>query len=201
SIGDKKSEAFCENKAGEMFLKASDDQAALEHFQNARMEYESVKDSAGKAIALRNIGIVYFRKNEYENALDYFTSSIAANYQLNTLRLVSDCYLNLVKYYGDRKDSDKRDEYNELYNQLRDSIARMQKGRSLKRDEIKLESVNRSNIIQMVNATNRQQYEKLSQQEIEMKRLSTEAEIERLQKEKMVEALAQEKIQSEEEQQ
>ncbi|HLG34123.1 MAG TPA: ATP-binding protein [Bacteroidia bacterium] len=201
SMGDKKSEAFCENKAGEAFLKASDDKSAIEHFQNARMEYESVQDSAGKAVALRNIGIVYFRKNEYESALDYFISSIAANYQMNTLRLVNDCYLNLIKYYGDRKDPDKRDEYNELYNQLRDSLARMHKGKSLKRDEIKLENVNRSNIVQMVNATNRQQYEKLSQQEIEMKRLSTEAEIERLQKEKAVEALAHEKSQSEEEQQ
>ncbi|MBK5284400.1 MAG: tetratricopeptide repeat protein [Bacteroidia bacterium] len=198
SIGDKKSEAFCENKAGEMFLKSNDEESALEYFQNARLGYESVKDSDGKAIALRNIGILYYKRGEYESALDYFTSSAAANYQLNVLRLVRDCYLKLLSYYSSKKNIDKANEYNELYNQLRDSIMRMEKGRPLKNDELKIQSVEKGNIIQMLNAKTRQQYELLSKQEIEMKRLTTEAEIERLQKEKALEALNREKIQSEE---
>jgi C4-dicarboxylate-specific signal transduction histidine kinase len=181
-----------------MLLKASDDKLALEHFQNARMLYESVKDAEGKSVALRNIGIVYFRKGEFESALDYFESGLEANYQLNTLRFVRDCYLKLQDEYSRKKNIEKATEYNELYNRVRDSVSRQENARSLKHDEIKLQNIDRGNIIQMLNATTRQQYEKLSQQEIEMKRLSTEAEIERLQKEKAVEALAQEKVLSEE---
>jgi len=198
SVVDKKSEAFCENKVGEMFLKLNDEKSALEYFQNARLSYQSVKDSDGKAIALRNIGIVYYKRGEYESALDYFTSSVVADYQLNVLRLVRDCYLKLLSFYSNKGNIDKANEYNELYNHLRDSITRMEKGRPLKNDEIKIQSLEKNNIIQMLNAKTRLQYEQLTKQEIEMKRLTTEAEIERLQKEKALEALNQEKIQSEE---
>jgi two-component system NtrC family sensor kinase len=200
SIGDKKSEAFCENKAGEMFLKASDEKSALQHFQNAKAGYESAGDSVGKAIALRNTGIVYYKKGEHENALEYFTSSITANYQVNVLRLMRDSYLKLFSYHSSKRHMERAGEYNFLYNQLRDSIARMEKNRQPKGAEMKAQADEKENIIQMLNATNRQQYEQLSKQDIELKRLTTEAELERLQKEKAEEALAQEKVQSEESQ-
>ena len=203
SAGEKKSEAFCENKAGEMFMKADDDKSALKHFQNARMIYESVKDSVNKAVTLRNIGLVYLKRDDCESAIEYFTASVNTDYQLSVLRLIRDCDKKLMNFYNDQKhqDRDKADEYNYLYNQLRDSIGMMEHARPLKQDEKKLQVIEKSNVEQMLHAINKQQYEKLSQQEIELKRLATEAEIERLQKEKAVEALAQEKIQSEEDQQ
>ncbi|MBK8848219.1 MAG: sensor histidine kinase, partial [Bacteroidetes bacterium] len=80
---------------------------ALKNYDTCYLIRERMKDTAGIAAVLNNMGNVYRYKGWYDLSLDYFLKSIKIEESQGNLRNISEGYANLGTVYGEIEQLDK----------------------------------------------------------------------------------------------
>lgn len=94
------------------------DQALL-NYDTCYLLRQRMKDTAGMAAVLNNIGNVYRYKGWYDLALDYFLKSIKIEESLGNTQNISEGYANLGTVYGEIEQLDKALYYfNKAFNMI-----------------------------------------------------------------------------------
>lgn len=80
---------------------------ALKEYQQALEVSRSLKDKAETAVALNDIGGVYFRKSDYVNAMQYYSDALKIAEELNDANMMGTGYTNFSTIYFAQQDFDK----------------------------------------------------------------------------------------------
>ena len=113
SAGEKDAAALCLNNLGEMLLKMNDSKKAQENFLAALDLFAQGKNTKLRAVVLRNMGLVQFKKGQFENAIEFFNKSFAFDHQLLVKKLLKDAYMQLFTLYSFNNDFAKADIYHD----------------------------------------------------------------------------------------
>ncbi|MCE7956135.1 MAG: tetratricopeptide repeat protein [Bacteroidetes bacterium CHB6] len=172
-----KSLADLSEREGEIYLAFNKYKEALVKY-NQQLKYT---DASGAAIANRNIGMVYFKKGEYERAETYFRKSLSLNKNDLVEKLLKDTYLKIVTVSSFNHDFDKADRYHELYRALKkvETVS----------NETPRQKAEKDKIISLLSAQSADQVNVLTRQEYELSQQLTALDIERQNKEKALEEL------------
>ena len=162
---------------------------AIKYLDDAYQTFENSNDQAGRALVVRNKGIISFRQNQYDQAARLFRESLQLSEQLSVAKLLKDTYLKIFTIGSLAGDHQKSNDYNILYVTLRDSIDNIERSRILNSQFTRRDLVERESINEMLRKNSEISFRNLSPDEIEKNRQLIEAEIERLEKEKIIEDL------------
>ena len=134
-----------------------------------------------QALATRNLGLCYFKRDDYLKAASYFKQSLDFRNNVLLQKLLKDTYLKIVTISSFNNDFESADHYHELYRQLKANETVVRETAALQAEKEKIlfllsKSVNNHNNM-------------VSQQEYELSQQLTTLEIERQNKEKALEEL------------
>ncbi|CAN5412866.1 hypothetical protein BH11BAC2_BH11BAC2_03850 [soil metagenome] len=178
AAGDKIQAAACLNLLGETQLRFNDYKKASGNL-NAALELasKSSKDKKMQAVILRNLGLVYFKKGEFENAISYFNKSLAADEQLLVLKLVKDAYMQLFTMFSFRNDFVKADQFHDKYRELKDQLDKRDAG---KKPALltAAEAADKQSVIEMLQRQMEEQSLQMNQHQLELSQMITKADIE-----------------------
>jgi len=168
--GMRQMEARCLVQAAEASLRKGDSPEREVLLKSAFNIFKSLNDAPGMAMVLRDQGIAFYKKGLYSQANLEFQKSLNIYPQLSTARLLKDSYLKISTVNTLSGDIKAADEAKIKYEQVRDSIDRVEASRVLN--------------------------SRSTRKEIMENRLLIDAEIERLEKEKLIEEFNVEKRKS-----
>ncbi len=177
-------------RIGEELIESGKENDALSFLNTALKQKEEAGDNRGKAIALRDIGIIHFRKGDYEKALEFFQNSLKESDQLQVLKLVRDTYLKLFAESKVKNDSDKVQLYNRQYHLYKDSVNVVSASRALSPDSLSRELAEKDRITNLLNKKKDDRVKDENVQQIEASRNMTDAELERLKTEQAIAELS-----------
>lgn len=180
-------------QSAESLLRKGDSEERDNILKAAFNIFSSLKDASGMAMVLRDQGIIYFKKGLYSQATVEFQKSLLIQPQLSTAKLLKDSYLKLSTLSTLSGDYKSADETKIKYEQLRDSIDRVESSRVLNSRSTRKDLMERSAINEMLRKDINFAMEGVSANDLERNRLLIDAEIERLEKEKLIEELNVEK--------
>ncbi len=180
-------------QSAESMLRKGDSEERDNTLKAAFNIFSSLKDASGMAMVLRDQGIVYFKKGLYSQATVEFQKSLFIQPQLSTAKLLKDSYFKLSTLSTLSGDHKSADETKIKYEQLRDSIDRVESSRVLNSRSTRKDLMERSAINEMLRKDINFAVEGVSANDLERNRLLIDAEIERLEKEKLIEELNVEK--------
>ncbi len=166
-------------REGEIYLAFNRYNDALTKY-NQQLKYSS-SDISKSAVANRNIGMVYFKKGDYEKAEQYLKQSLKQKQNELTEKLLKDTYLKIVTVSSFNHDFDKADRYHELYRALK-------KNETVSKESPQ-EKAEKDKIISLLSAQSADQVNVLTKQEYELSQQLTALDIERQNKEKALEEL------------
>ncbi|MEO8150107.1 MAG: ATP-binding protein [Bacteroidia bacterium] len=189
-IGDKKSAAIVCLSLSESEIKFDSNDKALSHLNECTAAFEDLRDPENVAKSLRNTGIIYFKNEQYENAIDYFNRSLKKFSSSNVSKLKLDAYSKLSAANAVAKNNLKVQLYNNLYLQVKDSLDKSEKTKSLTGKQLLTEQEEKNLIADLLNNEKKIMNQKLSQKEIEYNKKITEAQIEQLKKEQTIAQLS-----------
>ncbi len=93
--GDQKMLAQSYNSVGVCLINKSALMSAMDYFNNAYVIYSNIKDAAGEAKMLNNLGVIYSDIGEYEKAIQKFQLSWQINIQLQRWDVASHALFNI----------------------------------------------------------------------------------------------------------
>lgn len=189
-------EARCLVQAGEASLRKGDSPERETLLKSASNIFKSLNDAPGMALVLRNQGVALYKKGLYSQANQEFQKSIATYPQLSTARLLKDSYLKISTLNTLSGDIMAADETKIKYEQVRDSIDRVEASRVLNSRSTRREIMERNAINDMLRKDINFSMEGVSASDLERNQLLIDAEIERLEKEKLIEEFNVEKRKS-----
>ncbi|MGB9616156.1 MAG: tetratricopeptide repeat protein [Desulfomonilaceae bacterium] len=103
--GDKKGEARCLNKIGEICDDWGEYDRALNFYEQALSIWQALGDLQGQGLALNNIGLIYYHKGDYTKALEYWKKCLEIRRNIRhaageavTLNNIAGVYQRLGKY-------------------------------------------------------------------------------------------------------
>ena len=196
SVGNRLMEGRCLVQAAEALIRKGDAPERETLLKNAYNHFTSIKSSPGMAMVYRDLGIIHFKKGLYEQANVEFKKSLSLDPQVSTSRLLKDSYLKLstlLTLAGDHKTADA---IKITYEQLRDSIDRIESSRTMNSRLTRRDLSERAAINDMLRKDINFTMSGLSANDLERNRLLIDAEIERLEKEKLIEEYSVEKRKS-----
>jgi signal transduction histidine kinase len=179
------------NSYAEELLHNGKDNEALQYLNKA-LTFAG-NDLYRRAIVERNIGIVYFKKGDFNAAAINLEKSLQSNFRLPSLRLLRDTYL---KQYASGKisgDRNKEQLYSAKYKMLKDSVENVLNSRVLSPDSFTLElkeKVYVNNLISRLKAID----DETNRNSIEFSQRLTEAELERLKAEEALDRIHEERM-------
>jgi tetratricopeptide (TPR) repeat protein len=150
---------------------------ALMCFDRSLALKEELHDNTGKALELRNKGIVYFKKGDYQKALDQFKKSVQVSNELIVQKLIKDTYLKLSTVYSFSNDFVNADKHHALYRSLKDSIAAIENAKDFPADRLQNELSEKEKVIELLSKENEQQTLVLNQQGLELSQQLTVTEL------------------------
>ncbi len=185
SVRDIKPAAVCLNAIGELELRIDDYRRAQDNLIGALELLSGAKDKNLEAIIHRNLGLVYFKKGQFESALDYFQHSVKIANQLLVQRLIKDTYMQLFTYYSFKNDFNKADSWHEKYRNLKDSLDFIDKKNpvalSLPENTEEKESV-----IEMLQKQYQEKSMEMNQKQLEFSQIITRTDIELQSKDSLI---------------
>jgi signal transduction histidine kinase/tetratricopeptide (TPR) repeat protein len=194
--GMRQMEARCLVQAAEASLRKGDSPEREVLLKSAFNIFKSLNDAPGMAMVLRDQGIAFYKKGLYSQANLEFQKSLNIYPQLSTARLLKDSYLKISTVFTLSGDLKAADETKIKYEQVRDSIDRVEASRVLNSRSTRKEIMERNAINDMLRKDINFSMEGVSASDLERNRLLIDAEIERLEKEKLIEEFNVEKRKS-----
>lgn len=184
SANEKDAAALCLNNLGEMQLKLNDSKKAQENFLAALDLFNQGKNTKLKAVVLRNMGLVQFKKGLFENAIDFFNKSFSYDRQLLVKKLLKDSYMQLFTLYSFNNDFAKADIYHDKYRSLKDSLTKVE-GIHPTLSGSELEQ--KQQIIDMLQKQNQEQSNLMNQTQLELSQVISKTDIEIQAKDRAIE--------------
>ena len=108
-IGYQKGMARSLTVMGGIYWNSGNYQQALSHYLDALKEYQKLDDTIGRSMVLNNIGEVYKKLGEYDNALDYLQHSASLKENIGIAPPLT--YNNIAEIYVYREEYDKAQEF------------------------------------------------------------------------------------------
>ena len=170
-------------RIGEIYLERNNYSKAINNFSSQLKNARGRNDET--ALALRNIGITYFKKGDFETAVDYFSRSLAIKDNVLVKKLLQDCYLKIVTVSSFKKDFDTADKYHELYRTLKKEISQMKPASDNEQEQL----AEKEKIIRLLSMQTEAQDKILTKQDYELSQQLTATQIERQSKERALEEL------------
>ena len=173
----------------ELAIRKSEYDQARNYLEEALTIFQSISDRNGQALVHRNLGIIAFKINQLENAVESFKTSHSLSAQLSVAKLLKDAYLKWFTIKSLGGEHEVSNEINIIYVQLRDSIDQVERSRLSSSQYLRRDLVEREAITEMLRKNTSFSFKNLTAQEMEENRQLIDAEIERLEKEKIIEDL------------
>ena len=184
SGGEKDAAALCLNNLGEMMLKMNDSKKAQENFLSALDLLNQGKNTKLKAVVLRNMGLVQFKKGQFENAIEFFNKSFSYDHQLLVKKLLKDAYMQLFTLNSFKNDFTNADIYHDKYRELKDSLSKLE----ILRPTLSLpELEQKEQIIDMLQKQNQEQSMIMNQTQLELSQVISKTDIEIQAKDRAIE--------------
>ena len=114
--------AVCLKGAGEAQLRKNEYIRAKESFEAAIRSIQPNKERELLAQLYRDLGLVDFKRNDFEAAIAGFNKSLGYDNQLLVHKLLKDAYLQAFTLYSFKDNFKKADFYHEKYRTLKDSL-------------------------------------------------------------------------------
>lgn len=92
---------------GRIYGDKGDNVTALQHYQEALQEAESLNDKRLIAPILKNIGVLYISWKKFDKALEYYDKAEAIARALNNQELIADCQNNKGTVYEQLEEYDR----------------------------------------------------------------------------------------------
>ena len=165
-------------------LKMNDSKKAQENFLSALDLLNQGKNTKLKAVVLRNMGLVQFKKGQFENAIEFFNKSFSYDHQLLVKKLLKDAYMQLFTLNSFKNDFTNADIYHDKYRELKDSLSKLE----ILRPTLSLpELEQKEQIIDMLQKQNQEQSMIMNQTQLELSQVISKTDIEIQAKDRAIE--------------
>lgn len=173
--------------AGEASLLRNQIRLALVFF-NQQAELIPVDDYDARANAILNSAIAYFRKGDFEAAVQHLDSSLFLRISLPAYRLKKDALIKAASLYSFRNEFDKADAYHQRYRNAKDTLEKHMGDWGQRRFSKQIQQ-EQQRIIRLINTEEHPVLRIIEQHDLELSRQMTATEMERQIKENALEEL------------